>query len=89
MKSSLAFFTFAVFVSVALTNGDRAPAVAASGGTPALLPAGTTVHIKDFRYTPNPVRLRAGERVTFVNDDDDAHTITAADTTFDSAGLDT
>ena len=47
-----------------------------------------TVHIKDFRYTPTPLTIHAGDRVTFVNDDDEAHTVTATDRSFDSTGLD-
>lgn len=47
------------------------------------------VHIKNFRYGPNIVTVHVGDRVTFVNDDDEAHTVTAADHSFDSAGMDT
>jgi plastocyanin len=56
---------------------------------PALLPAVATVHVKNFSYTPTPLKIHAGDRVTFVNDDDEAHTVTADDKSFDSAGLDT
>jgi plastocyanin len=47
-----------------------------------------TIHIKDFKYNPTPVNVHVGDRVTFVNDDDEAHTVTANDKSFDSAGLD-
>ncbi len=53
-----------------------------------LLPAAATVHIKDFAFNPTPLRIHPGDRVTFVNDDDDAHTATATDRSFDSEGLD-
>ncbi len=57
---------------------------------PATESAGKTViHIKDFKYKPTPVHVRVGERVHFVNDDDEAHTVTAKDKSFDSEGLDT
>jgi plastocyanin len=49
----------------------------------------TTVHIKNFQYVPPAITIHAGERITFVNDDDEAHTVTANDKSFDSAGLDT
>lgn len=39
-------------------------------------------------YNPMLVTIHAGDRVTFVNDDDDAHTISADDKSFNSAGLD-
>ncbi len=47
------------------------------------------IHIKDFKYKPTPLHVRVGERVRFVNDDDEAHTVTASDKSFDSEGLDT
>jgi plastocyanin len=49
---------------------------------------GITVHIKDFKYAPTPVIIHAGDAVTFINDDDEAHTVSATDRSFDSAGLD-
>lgn len=48
-----------------------------------------TVHMKDFAFTPAAVHVRAGETVTFVNDDSEAHTVRAADGSFDSAGMET
>ena len=62
------------------------------GAAPAATPDpedATTVRIVNFAYTPVALHVRAGDRVTFVNTDDDAHTVTADDTSFDSAGLDT
>jgi plastocyanin len=47
-----------------------------------------TIHIKNFRYDPASTTVHIGDRVAFVNDDDEAHTVTANDTSFDSAGLD-
>jgi plastocyanin len=52
-------------------------------------PSVATVHIKDFKFAPTPLTIHAGDRVTFVNDDDEGHTVTASDKSFDSAGLDT
>ena len=48
---------------------------------------GTVVHIRDDKFIPASVTIRAGDRVTFVNDDDDAHTATADDASWDSEGL--
>jgi plastocyanin len=66
-------------------------AFAASAATPAptSLPSVATVHIKDFKYNPTPLKIHVGDRVTFINDDDEAHTVTADDKSFDSEGLDT
>jgi plastocyanin len=66
------------------------PAAAADPSPPAATakPA-ATVHIKDFAYHENKVTVHAGDTVLFVNDDDEAHTVTAADKSYDSGGLDT
>ncbi|HEX3551051.1 MAG TPA: cupredoxin domain-containing protein [Candidatus Elarobacter sp.] len=57
---------------------------------PAAAPAAappTVVHIRDDAFVPASVTVRAGDAVTFVNDDDDAHTATADDGSWDSEGL--
>jgi len=54
-----------------------------------LLPSVLTIHIKNFKFNPTPAKIHAGDRVTFVNDDNEAHTATADDKSFDSEGLDT
>ncbi len=69
-------------LALALTAG-------ANAAVPPLLPAVATVHIKDFKYDPPALTIHVGDRVTFVNDDDEAHTATATDKSFDSEGLDT
>ncbi|HYW53754.1 MAG TPA: cupredoxin family copper-binding protein [Dongiaceae bacterium] len=52
-------------------------------------PPSTTyvVHIRDDTFSPPSVTVKAGDTVTFVNDDDDAHTATADDGSWDSEGL--
>jgi plastocyanin len=75
----------------AYTIGAASVALAvalAAGVSPAQSPSDVTVHIKDFKFDPTPLTVHAGERVTFVNDDDEAHTVTASDKSFDSEGLD-
>jgi plastocyanin len=52
------------------------------------LPVVLTVHVKNFKFDPTPAKIHVGDRVTFVNDDDEAHTVTANDKSFDSEGLD-
>jgi plastocyanin len=46
-----------------------------------------TVHIRDDKFIPATITVAAGDKVTFVNDDDDAHTATADDNAWDSEGL--
>ncbi len=62
-----------------------AAAIPSLGG--AAPPPGATVHIRDMAFVPATLTVRAGDKVTFVNDDDDAHTATADDGSWDSEGL--
>src|ERR1700716_1808489 len=48
---------------------------------------GAVVHIRDDAFVPPTLTVAVGEKVTFVNDDDDAHTATADDGSWDSEGL--
>jgi plastocyanin len=52
-------------------------------------PAGATVHITNFAFDPATLTVAAGTTVRFVNDDPEAHTVTARDGSFNSDGLDT
>jgi plastocyanin len=60
--------------------------VALLAAAPSARPA-TVVHIRDDAFVPPSVTVRAGDQVTFINDDDDAHTATADDASWDSEGL--
>ena len=46
----------------------------------------TTVHIRDYAYKSPAVTIHAGDTVRFINDDNDAHTVTSTDGLFDSKG---
>ncbi len=64
-------------------------AVATPGPIPATTPLGTAmIHMRGFAFVPRSLTVVRGTKVTIVNDDDDAHTATATDASFDSAGLD-
>ena len=67
-------------------------AAALLAGLPLTAPAdstGPTVHIKNFMFVPASVTVAPGATVTFVNDDDEPHTVTSTIKAFDSEGLDT
>ena len=71
-------FLLAAAAVVAMTSGEASTAQAS-----------VAVHIKDFAYHPASLTVAPGTVVKFVNDDSEAHTVTAVDRTFDSSGLDT
>ena len=67
-------------------------AVALLAGLPVSAPAAPVaaiVHIKNFKFVPALLTVTAGTSVTFVNDDEEPHTATALDKSFDSDALDT
>ena len=44
--------------------------------------------IVDFAFQPEPITVAVGQEVTWTNDDPFAHTVKAADGTFDSGRMD-
>ena len=52
-------------------------------------PTAATVHIVNFKFVPATLTVAAGTTVTFINDDQEPHTVTATNHSFDSEGLDT
>ena len=92
---ALAVALMAPLASSAAANGNSALIATAGPSAATESPAvvasvkpAATVHIRNFAYHENKVTIHAGETVLFVNDDDDAHTVTAADKSYDSGGLD-
>jgi len=67
-------------------------AAALMAGFPLAAPAassGPIVHIKNFMFVPATVTVTPGTTVSFVNDDEEPHTVTSTVKAFDSEGLDT
>lgn len=54
---------------------------------PAYSQTTVVIHMKDLRFSPDRQSVNAGDTVTFVNDDEYAHTVTAADKSFDSGNI--
>jgi plastocyanin len=76
--------SFAVAAAAAaLLLGAALPAPAADAAKPAV------VHIRNFAYVPATITVRPGTTIMFVNDDNEPHTVTATNKSFDSDGLDT
>ncbi|HLD60423.1 MAG TPA: cupredoxin family copper-binding protein [Candidatus Bilamarchaeaceae archaeon] len=46
-----------------------------------------TVNIKGFAFSPSEITVSKGTTVTWIQDDDAPHTVTADDNTFDSGSL--
>ena len=51
-------------------------------------PPPLVVHIANYAFVPATVSIAPGQTIRFVNDDNEAHTVTAKDKSFDSTGLD-
>ena len=51
--------------------------------------AAPMVHISNFTFAPQALKIRVGQTVTWVNDDDIPHNVTAIDRSFKSKVLDT
>ena len=60
-------------------SAGTAGKAASSAGT-----SGTVITIKDFKFSPDPLKAPAGATITIKNDDTTTHTVTADDKSFDS-----
>jgi plastocyanin len=63
--------------------------LAACGSSPAALPEPTQVVLKDFMFQPSTLTVKVGATVTWVNQDDEPHTIKSDTGLFKSGALDT
>jgi plastocyanin len=72
------------FVFKWFTPRERARQTVTSGVD---APAAATVRIIGYAYTPAIVRIRAGEVVAWVNEDDAVHTVAAENGAFDSGAI--
>jgi plastocyanin len=66
--------------------GQAPPVVTAATVTPAV--TSPQIVIKKFQFSEPTLTIAAGTTVDWINQDDDAHTVTADDGRFASAGLD-
>ncbi len=68
--------------------GTLAASLALPGAAFATQIPALTIHIKNFMFVPTSATIHVGDRVTFVDDDAEAHTATSDEKSFDSQGLD-
>jgi plastocyanin len=69
----------------ATTEPAEAPAAGAEGGK---LERSVKVEIANYEYSPDPVRVEAGGKVIWQNEDSVSHTATADDGSFDTGEID-
>jgi plastocyanin len=75
--------------SIAVAAAVAALLLGAALAAPAAdVPKPPVVHIKNFAYVPATLTVPPGTTVTFVNDDEEPHTVTATNKSFDSEALD-
>ena len=67
-------------VAIAADKGKNAPATKKADND-------HTVHMKDKKYVPDTLTIKAGESVTWQNDDDHDHTVIADDKSFKSGNI--
>jgi plastocyanin len=49
----------------------------------------TQIEVKDFKFAPTPLTVKAGSTVTWTNKDDEPHTVVSDTGEFKSGGMDT
>jgi plastocyanin len=75
----------AVAVGSAACGSDKKKSAATTGNaTTGNATEGTVITIKDFKFSPNPLKAKAGATITVKNDDSTTHTLTADDKSFDT-----
>jgi amicyanin len=83
MKSNLLFAVLAAFGTSAFGAAALSPTAAAHGA-----PSAAVVRIANFTFQQPTIVVKPGSTVTWVNDDDIPHTVTADDKSFKSKVLD-
>ena len=76
--------------SMTMNHSPQMPTSQAQEKTPSSShAANATVKIHNFKFEPANLTIAVGETVQFINNDEEPHTVTATDGTFNSKALDT
>ena len=91
MKRRFLILPLAALVLTALLAAGCSSSKKSSSSTPATTGSSSTgplkVDIKNFTFTPENLKVKVGQSVTFTNSDDTTHTATAKDGSFDTGAL--
>jgi plastocyanin len=79
--AGVALLVLLVPALVACSSSSKGSSAGASKGT------ATNPVVEDFTFSPNPIRIKAGQTVTWTNRDSTDHTIQADDSSFGSGHL--
>jgi len=79
--------TLAAVATLAITGLTGCGGGSDSGGATGEGGSGQTVVIKDFKFAPANLRVAPGSKVSVKNEDNTAHTLTAADGSFDTGNI--
>jgi plastocyanin len=83
MKIAMQSRLWALTAVVALSLTEAAPSPVAAADDP------DTIVVKSFMFTPTAIKVKAGTKITWMNKDEEPHTIASDDGLFRSRALDT
>jgi plastocyanin len=76
IRQIIAVFAILTALALSTTLGGFVTSVSAQGGSNVSMVSGAST-MADKAYSPNPMNARAGDTVTWTNDDSQAHTVTS------------
>ena len=68
-------------------SSSKSSGSTATSAAPAPSSTGSTITIKNFKFSPDPITVKVGQTVTVKNTDDTTHTVTADDKSFDTGDI--
>ena len=83
-KARIAVFVFSISsLSLSAVGGDMKDAASIGAG-------GIKIEIKDFAFSPQTITVKSGEKITWINRDEEPHTVVSVEKQFKkSSALDT